>query len=58
MTKPTYALDRETHNELKALIEDSVQSICDEYRISGELAWLVVECLSTAKLAQLRGEID
>ena len=51
-------LDRETHTDLKELIEDSVEHICDKYMISGELAWIVVETLATAKVAQLKGMVD
>ena len=42
-------------NELTELIEDSVQYICDQEMISGELAWTVVETLGTAKLAEMKG---
>ena len=52
-----YQLDYQTHVELKELLEDSVQYFCDENMISGELAWLVVETLAQAKMAQLKGEI-
>ena len=53
-----YSLDKEVHDDLVGVIEDSVQYICDENMISGELAWTVVETLATAKLAQINGEID
>ena len=52
-----YTFDRELHAELTGLIEDSVAMFCDEHLISGELAWLVTECLATSKIAQLRGNI-
>jgi hypothetical protein len=51
-----YTLDRGTHQDLTELIEDSVEFFCDEYRISGELTWVVIESLAKAKQAQLRGE--
>ena len=50
-------LDTAKHNELIDLIEDTVQYWCDENMMSGELTWIVVNCLATAKLAQLKGEI-
>ena len=53
-----YHLDKEIHDDLVGVIEDSVQYICDENMISGELAWTVVETLATAKLAQINGEVD
>jgi len=51
-----YTLDRTNHDELKGLIEDSVEHFCNEHMISGELTWLVVQTLAEAKLAQFRGE--
>ena len=51
-------LSKEQLNELGELICDSVQFICDQEMISGELAWTVVECLATAKIAQLQGRIN
>ena len=53
----TYTLDREAHQQLRELLEDTVEYWCDENMISGELAWLVVETLGEAKLAQMRQEI-
>ena len=52
------SLNQETHNELKEIIEDSVQYFCDENMVSGELTWIVIQCLATAKIAQLRGECE
>ena len=53
----TYTLSNETHKELVELIEDSVGYFCDENQISGELTWLVIQCLATAKIEQLKGNI-
>ena len=50
-------ISRELSTELRELIEDSLEYFCDENRLSGELAWTVVECLATAKLAEMRGEL-
>ena len=44
--------------EITEVVEDSIEFICDQEMMSGELAWTVVECLATAKLAQLRGELS
>ena len=43
---------------LTEVIEDSVEYTCDEQMLSGELAWTVVQCLATAKLAELSGELS
>ena len=53
----TYTLNNDSHKELVELIEDSVSYFCDEHQISGELSWLVVQCLATAKIEQLKGNI-
>jgi len=52
-----FTLDRDTHQELVELIEDSLQYFCDEQMISGELSWVVLECLAKAKQAEMRGEL-
>ena len=44
-------------NEITEVLEDSIQYICDENQLSGELVWTIVECLATAKLAELKGLI-
>jgi hypothetical protein len=51
-----YTLNRNTHDELKELIEDSVEYFCNENMVSGELTWIVIQTLAEAKLAQFRGE--
>ena len=43
--------------EIRETVEDTIEYVCDQERLSGELVWTVVECLATAKLAELRGEI-
>ena len=57
MTNTLYHLDRETHDELKGMIEDTIAQFCDDNMISGELAWIVTQCLSEAKIEQLRGNL-
>mgnify|MGYP003148738603 CR=1 FL=1 len=39
-------------SNLLELVEDIVQYYCDEEQISGELAYLIVEGISGAKLSQ------
>jgi hypothetical protein len=51
-------LNREVHNELVETIEDMVEYWCDANMMSGELAWIVVECLAKAKVAQLQGVVE
>ena len=43
--------------ELTELIEDTIEYYCDSNLISGELAWIVAECLAKAKQAELKGEL-
>lgn len=50
-------ITKEQLKELTEVIEDTVQYACDQYTLSGELAWTVVEALATTKLAELQGEL-
>ena len=43
--------------ELTELFEDTAEYFCDDKMISGQKLWSVLECLATAKLAELNGEI-
>ena len=43
--------------ELTEVIEDTIEYYCDKEQVSGELAWTVIECLATTKLAELNGEL-
>ena len=50
--------DRETLNALRQLHEDTAEYFCDDnFPMSGELYWTMVECLASAKLAELEGEV-
>jgi hypothetical protein len=54
-----YQVSRQTHDELFELQEDMVEYFTTEYfPISAEAYWTIVECIATAKLAELRGEVD
>ena len=44
-------------NELTEVIEDTIEYFCDKEQVSGELAYTVVGCLCTAKIAELKGEL-
>jgi len=48
-------ISREKHDELFQCVEDAVEYVCDKEMISGQLAWTIVECMATAKLAELEG---
>jgi hypothetical protein len=44
-------LKQQAHTVME-VIEDAVQSICDEHLISGEKVWVMIEGLAEAKLQQ------
>ena len=48
-------ISREQNDELIEIIEDSVEYFCDSQQVSGELAWTLIECLATAKIAEMNG---
>lgn len=50
-------ISRELSQEIQEVIEDTVQYFCDQHVVSGELAWILVQCQATAKLAELKGEL-
>ena len=52
-----FTLDRETHQELHELLEDTIEYWCDRNCISGELAWTVTECMAKAKLHEMKGRL-
>jgi hypothetical protein len=43
--------------EFQEIIDDAVEYFCDHETISGELAWTLIECLATAKIAEINGEL-
>lgn len=51
-------ISRDTLADLREMQEDMAAHFVDEnFPISGETYWTCVECLATAKLAELRGEL-
>lgn len=44
--------------ELTQIIEDTIEYACDQWMISGEKAWNVAHCLTTAKLCELQGVVS
>ena len=43
--------------EMTELFEDTAEYYCDDNVISGQKFWTVLECMATAKLAELNGEL-
>ena len=54
----TMKITHDQLTEITEVIEDTVEYACDKEKLSGELVWTVLECLATAKLAELRGELE
>lgn len=51
-------IERETLRELTELQEDTAEYFVDNnFPMSGELYWTVVESLATAKLAEIRQQV-
>ena len=50
-------ISQEQLKELTELFEDTAEYYCDDKIISGQKLWTVLECLATAKLAELNGEL-
>jgi hypothetical protein len=51
-------ITREKLTDLRQIQEDMASHFVNEnFPISGETYWTCVECLATAKLAELRGEL-
>ena len=48
-------ISKEQLAELRELVEDTVEYFCDQNTLSGQTAWTCVECLGTAKIAELEG---
>lgn len=51
-----YTIDKDVLHELTDIIEDSVEFFCDEYKVSGELTWILIESLAQAKLRDFGDE--
>ena len=50
-------ISRPQLKEFQELLEDTIEYWCDNNMMSGELAWTMAECLATAKLTELKGEL-
>lgn len=47
-----YSVDYQVAHEIRETIEDSVQYLCDENMVSGELMWIIVQTVAEAHLQQ------
>ena len=54
----TMSIKRSVMNELREVVEDSVEYVCDENMVSGEVAWTIIAALAAAKVSEMRGELD
>ena len=52
---PLMEISREKAQELRELLEDTIEYFCDQQQVSGEVAWTITECLAIAKQAELEG---
>ena len=50
-------ISREQLSELTEVVEDTVEYACDQYTMSGEKAWAIIECLAIAKQAEIAGVV-
>ena len=50
-------IDHKELYELTELIEDTIEYFCDKEKVSGELAWVIIESLARTKLAEMKGEL-
>ena len=51
----TLEISRAKAQELRELLEDTIEYFCDNELVSGELAWTITECLALAKQAEIKG---
>jgi hypothetical protein len=51
-------ISKEQLTELTEVVEDTVEYACDQYTMSGEKAWAVIECLAIAKQAEIAGLVS
>ncbi len=50
-----FELNNQNHKELTDDVEWLIAKFCNDNRISGQLAWLVIHNLAAAKLDQFKG---
>ena len=57
ITRNTMDISREQQLEITEVIEDAIAHLCDELLLSGECVWIVNECLSQTKVAELQDDL-
>tara|TARA_X000001382_G_scaffold125949_1_gene112023 strand:+ start:374 stop:541 length:168 start_codon:yes stop_codon:yes gene_type:complete len=50
-------ISKSQHQEFIDLIDDTLEYFCDQENLSGELVWTILQCRSTAKLAEMHGQL-
>jgi len=50
-------INHDDFTELLHVLEDTVEYFCDQRQISGEVAWTVVQVLSSGKILQFNGAV-
>lgn len=53
-----YRLSKDTLDNFQELMEDTIAYFCDEYMISGEMAYLLMETFAQAKQDELKGLLN
>ncbi len=53
-----YRISKDTLDEFQDLMEDTIAYFCDEYMISGEMAYVLMETFAQAKQEELAGTLD
>ena len=48
---------KQAQQETNFALEELAYEMCQEHMMSGEAFWTLVECFSTAKAAQMKGEV-
>jgi len=51
-------MSREQLQELTEILEDTIEYACDQWMISGEAAWAIIECRAIAKQAEIAGLVS
>ena len=52
-----YHLNNENHKDLTDGLDYVVQAWCNENKLSGELAWLIIQSVAAAKLQTFKGRL-
>lgn len=52
-----YELNNENHRDLSDGLEYMVLQWCNENKLSGELAWLLIQSMATARLASFKNRL-